>query len=138
MNKVFVYGTLKRGHSNNPMLDRQTYLGNGTTKRKFVMYRAGIPFVVDEELSWLGDEPTHIHGELWMVDKAGLVALDQLEGHPYAYRRSIVDIMMSDGSEETAEMYLYTRPPAGEYVRDGIYRVAQPRHGSAAEETTTS
>ena len=140
MNKVFVYGTLKRGNSNSMMLHNQTYLGDGSTKKKYVMYDAGIPFVVEDNLSYEGDTPTLIRGELWMVSNQVVKELDALEGHPYAYRRTTVSLIMDDATEDSAFMYLFTVTPRGEYVPSGEYverrRVTQPATGQQQETTT--
>ena len=121
MNKVFVYGTLKRGNSNSVMLHNQTYLGDGSTKQKYVMYDAGIPFVVEDDLSYEGDTPTLIRGELWLVTNQVVKELDALEGHPYAYRRTTVSLVMDDATEDSAFMYLFTTLPRGEYVPSGEF-----------------
>ena len=48
MEKVFVYGTLKRGYSNNYLLQSSECLGHATTKDRYAMYSSGIPYVTEQ------------------------------------------------------------------------------------------
>lgn len=86
---VFVYGTLKRGKSNNILLTGSEYLGLGVTVDKYAMYEHGIPYV-SEKMSL-----TNIVGELYKVDKHTLKSLDNLEGHPEWYKRKKVEILFA-------------------------------------------
>tara|TARA_R110002012_G_scaffold322071_1_gene554529 strand:+ start:9438 stop:9857 length:420 start_codon:yes stop_codon:yes gene_type:complete len=83
---VFVYGTLKRGKSNNILMRGSEYLGIGMTQEKYVMYEAGIPYVSDKF------KLTNIVGELYKVDRHTLKALDNLEGHPIWYKRKEIEV----------------------------------------------
>ncbi|KAB2888115.1 MAG: gamma-glutamylcyclotransferase [Desulfobulbaceae bacterium] len=99
---VFVYGTLKKGFSNHRLLAGSEYLGTAQTVEKYAMYSTGTPIVLKDEAV------SPIHGELYRVNEATLVALDSLEGHPDWYRREEISIFV-DGEkgryQETAWLY---------------------------------
>ena len=77
--KVFVYGSLKRGFHNNPVLDGARFIRadkvRGYLLHDLGSYPAAVPCIGDSE----------IHGELYEVDN--LARLDSLEGYPSFYDR---------------------------------------------------
>ena len=107
--KIAVYGTLKQGHGNHafyiaPALKdgRAKFLGKGKTEKKYAMYCAGIPFVVDDK------EVSHIDVEVYEIfDKSVMDAIDSLEGHPYCYERRKVNVILENGEKVSAWMYFY-------------------------------
>jgi len=91
--RVFVYGTLKSGHSNYPYyLDRDdsTFLGRCFLEGKYAMVSfGGFPGVVD--LS--GDEhvpTTRVYGEVYRISEEILRDLDALEGNGHFFTRTKV------------------------------------------------
>jgi gamma-glutamylcyclotransferase (GGCT)/AIG2-like uncharacterized protein YtfP len=86
---VFVYGTLKSGHSNNRLLSTATLIGEGVTEGLFTLVNSGYPLAV----------PPHgqttsiimpVRGEVWQIDSPNtLRRLDILEGHPRNYYRTL-------------------------------------------------
>ena len=74
--RVFVYGTLKSGNTNNALLvERGSELIGDCTATGIEMYDLGpFPAAVLKE----GGE---VEGEIWLVDKATLDRLDWLEGY---------------------------------------------------------
>lgn len=80
-NRVFVYGSLKRGFSNHVLLRRADYLGEHVTESRYTMYDLG-PYPA---VSVGGRTP--ISGEVFTVDKLTLLALDRLEEYPRVYDR---------------------------------------------------
>lgn len=75
MYKVFVYGTLKMGKSNHPLLRDSAYLTDHETDPEFLMINlGGFPGVVR-------DGATSIKGEVYEVDDETLARLDRLEGY---------------------------------------------------------
>lgn len=92
--KVFVYGTLKRGHGNNCVLNGAAFLYTEKTEDKFALGCVGIPYafpedVIPEELRARLAHP--IVGEVFRVPTVEIArGLDSLEGYPYGYNRRII------------------------------------------------
>lgn len=104
MTRVFVYGSLKRGHSNHGLLESAKYVGRDMVLGPFEMYSLGyFPGVVDK-----GREAdiSPIYGEVYEVDKEGLAALDLLEGHPDFYCRE----KLTTENGVRAWMYVWKMP----------------------------
>lgn len=87
--RVFVYGTLKKGHYNHRLLEKARYIG---------------PDVITGSMHDLGSFPAVIlapvgpvHGEVYEVTPEMLRRLDMLEGTPHMYQRTRVS--MSTGRE---------------------------------------
>lgn len=73
---IFVYGTLKRGHSNHGYMRGQTFIDLAMTEPRFRLHDlGGFPGMVLDE-----NRGTSIHGEVWEIDDACLERLDELEG----------------------------------------------------------
>lgn len=74
---VFVYGTLKNGHSRSSVLRDERYLGIARTIPKYAMYQyGGYPALVPST------EETNfpITGELYEIGDEKMVHLDEIEG----------------------------------------------------------
>jgi gamma-glutamylaminecyclotransferase len=105
---LFVYGSLRKGLPNHPLLSDASYIGTYTTRDTY--YMAGLksqayPYVTEEPLH-ASLQPTQITGELYDLPESLLQTLDALEGHPDEYMRKPVDL--SDGTQ--AEMYVLQNP----------------------------
>jgi gamma-glutamylaminecyclotransferase len=101
---VFVYGTLLRGLSNHALLTEARFLETARTKALYALYVDYFPKVIR-------DEPVSpITGELYLVDGPTLARLDDLEDHPFEYRREQVPVIMDDGEETRAWIYFHLRP----------------------------
>lgn len=117
---VFVYGTLLTGLSNHHWLDGAQLLGAAVTQDVYSMVDLGTyPAVLETACS----AATHIVGEVWRVNDAGLAHLDVLEDYPSLYRRG--PVRLQDGT--TALIYtLRGHPEAhgmhGTIVSGGDYR----------------
>lgn len=84
--RVFVYGSLKRGHSNHLLLEEYNFLGRAYIEGPWRMMGLGFfPGVTEGH-----DEDSRIYGEVYVVDEEGLASLDVLEGHPHFYERKKV------------------------------------------------
>lgn len=83
-NRVFVYGTLKKGCSNSAVMTtiNAQYLYDMPIKNAMLHDVGPFPMLTE-----VNDESAVVHGELYAVDDKGLEYLDQLEGHPYMYKR---------------------------------------------------
>jgi gamma-glutamylcyclotransferase (GGCT)/AIG2-like uncharacterized protein YtfP len=90
--RVFVYGTLRRGQGNYPVMQRAggEFVRDAVIKGK--VYRTMLPFLVP------GNED--VPGEVFEVPPEGIPVLDYLEGHPDFYQRR--PTQTTDGEEVIA------------------------------------
>ena len=80
---LFVYGTLRRGHSNHEWLEGAPFVGSCTTAPAYeVTHFENFPALV------VG--ATSVPGELYAVDETLLARLDDFEGSNY--RRALVEL----------------------------------------------
>jgi len=78
-NLLFVYGTLKQGHSRELALSDQKYLGVGRTDGKFAMFNlGGYPGLVHATPDKAAGK--RVYGELYEVSDECMQQLDQIEG----------------------------------------------------------
>tara|TARA_Y100001938_G_C8056410_1_gene414624 strand:+ start:1095 stop:1451 length:357 start_codon:yes stop_codon:yes gene_type:complete len=113
---VFVYGTLKQGRGNHRLLKSSTYVGEGITKKKYIMFKLGIPYVSEKQ------EHSNIQGEIYKVTPSVMRKLDLLEGHPNWYYRKVVDIVLNDGKEKSAYIYFNNSMNGSSLVvNNGVY-----------------
>lgn len=107
MTRIFVYGTLKRGFSNHRELSGQVFIGPARTIPGFQLVDiGGYPGLVSCPTDQQG-----VAGELWAVDAAGLVRLDQFEGVDTGlYVRKPVPLQAGAGP---AEAYFFPDQPDG-------------------------
>ena len=86
MIKVFVYGSLLSGLSNNRVLGDSVMIEETTMAIAAKMVSLGsYPALVH------GSEISGIKGEIYDVDEQTFQSLDYLEGHPTFYERSLID-----------------------------------------------
>jgi gamma-glutamylcyclotransferase (GGCT)/AIG2-like uncharacterized protein YtfP len=108
---VFVYGTLKRGHVNSPLLEGSAFLGEAVTLLTYKAVTiaasgaAGISFPVI--IPDPGGRP--VAGEIYGVDDATLARLDQLERVGRAYDRVTIDVRssLSNGTGLITRAFIY-------------------------------
>jgi gamma-glutamylaminecyclotransferase len=110
MNRIFVFGTLKRGF---PLHDRALadaiFLGSYRTSERFPMFVAGQWFA-----PMMMDEPGvghHVLGELYEVEDRRLKLIDEMEsvGIPGNFRSSISVEPIRDGVACLAAVYMKSR-----------------------------
>jgi gamma-glutamylcyclotransferase (GGCT)/AIG2-like uncharacterized protein YtfP len=95
MTKIFVYGTLKRGHLRAPVLAQQTFIEEVKTLPQYKLFDLGdFPGLMQVE------NGNAIIGELYEVDETCLKRLDRIEGHPTLYKRD--NINLANGEEAVA------------------------------------
>lgn len=83
---IFVYGTLKSGHSRNSFLKNQRYLGTALTTPEYKMFRySSFPALVKVPLG------NSIFGEVYEVNDSCILELDEVEGvqHGLFFRSEI-------------------------------------------------
>lgn len=87
--KVFVYGTLKRSEDRGSILG-DTYLNEDKVRGFMVTWGAPFPAVVLEERAPL------VHGQVFACDKEMLKRLDEIEGTPHLYTRVAIKTFMGN------------------------------------------
>lgn len=103
--RVFVYGTLMRGGRNEALLEAAQLVCDNAITRDAVFFMeqfnsSSSPGKFTPAVR--KGSTAHIRGEVYEVDREGLVALDRLEKNGVRYRREPVDL--KDGS--SAWMYM--------------------------------
>lgn len=93
MARLFVYGTLRAGQVAHGMLAGAAFLGKRSAPGFKVLDLGDYPAIVPGD----GEVP----GELYEVDEATLVKIDEYEGAPTVFQR--VAIVLDDGT--TAQVY---------------------------------
>ena len=83
MNKVFVYGTLKKGFGNHDLLKSSKFLGEAYIRAQLYSL-GGLPVAIEKSSSF-------VFGEVYEVTDDILDLLDRLEGHPNFYTRKEID-----------------------------------------------
>lgn len=112
--RVFVYGSLKRGHVHHDEMFGADFEGVGTTRPGYALFRFGdYPAMVAVGVG-------AVVGELYAVDRDHLARLDEFEDCPRLYQRRAVEL--SDGS--LAEAYTVTgdRVRAHEVIEGGWWK----------------
>lgn len=107
--KVFVYGTLKRGHCRENLLNGQTFLGEVETVDEYCLWDCGrYP-----GMTWEPADGYSVKGELWEVDRRCLDYLDHIEGVEHElYLRSEIQLKNSPVNGKVIG-YLYNQPVQG-------------------------
>ncbi|KAG8452063.1 hypothetical protein GDO86_004020 [Hymenochirus boettgeri] len=108
MTNIFVYGTLKKGQPNYHVITtsnhgKAVFKGTGTTVEKYplvIAVEANIPFLLD--IPGIGH---HISGEIYSVDEQLLHFLDEFEGCPNFYQRTVkkINILDWEGKDDLLE-----------------------------------
>jgi gamma-glutamylcyclotransferase (GGCT)/AIG2-like uncharacterized protein YtfP len=103
--RVFVYGTLRRGHRNHS-LEMGKFIGEAATLRTYWMITTGVfPVFLDAVPTDIGLPPLAIAGEIYHVDDASLEQLDRLERKGGAYDRKVTDVYEA-GHKVQAHIYI--------------------------------
>jgi gamma-glutamylaminecyclotransferase len=109
VNLIFVYGTLKRGGTNNYLLAGQEFAGAAQTVPGYAMYELeGYPGMV----ATAGEQGTVI-GEVWGVDDQCLAGLDLLEGTSEGLYGRVRVELQGPFAGRRVEAYLYLKGVEG-------------------------
>tara|TARA_Y100001956_G_scaffold45192_1_gene43991 strand:+ start:8185 stop:8532 length:348 start_codon:yes stop_codon:yes gene_type:complete len=81
---LFVYGTLRKGESNQGFLEAAEFLGCHETPPEYALYDLGAYPAVTEGHS-------SITGEVYLIDDETLARVDELEDVPVEYRREQIE-----------------------------------------------
>jgi gamma-glutamylcyclotransferase (GGCT)/AIG2-like uncharacterized protein YtfP len=106
---IFVYGTLKRGCRNHPVLKGAEFLGEARTEPGYCLVHCGsYPGLVKglADPAGLMDFAASegVFGELYRVDAALLAELDRFEDVPHEYERAVIRL----SGDAEAQAYLYS------------------------------
>jgi gamma-glutamylaminecyclotransferase len=118
MNKVFVYGTLKRGGRWHFLLAESPctrFLGQGKTRDRLPMIAQGVPFLFNAP-----GKGCRVKGEVFEVDDETLAALDRLEQHPHWYRRELTGIELAQGEVVRVWVYFAVAEPERALLRSAL------------------
>lgn len=110
-NRVFVYGTLRKGFGNHRLLEDSTFVDNAVIRGE-MRHLGGFPGV-----HLHGND--QVHGEIYEVTEDVMFRLDRLEGHPNFYERQIVD-----SSKGPVWVYLFPENHMldNSVIKDGVWR----------------
>lgn len=104
MNFLFVYGTLRRGHRDNPLLSAATFSGAAETVEHYALCLMNAkPLVTKRPVSL-------ITGEAYSVSDELLKTIDRVAGHPSTNKRELVSIRLENGQVVDAWLYFYIQP----------------------------
>lgn len=108
-NRVFVYGTLKRGHGNHSLLREAKFIGEALTIKKFRLFDVGFPYAVPSQ------KGARLKGEVYEVNSPEIMrALDWLEGFPHHYDRQVITVELESGEKVDAWIYVVKTPEGKE------------------------
>lgn len=92
---LFLYGSLKRGHSNHHLMAGQEYLGEAVTEPRCRIIEVGrYGGMIRDDANGLA-----VKGELWAVDPQRLAVLDEFETGEGLWARFPVAVAGRDGVE---------------------------------------
>jgi gamma-glutamylcyclotransferase (GGCT)/AIG2-like uncharacterized protein YtfP len=116
--KVFVYGTLKKGERANHKMGSE-FIGPAVSLDKFKVWGMGFPMAA------LSDDGNPLRGELYEVSLETLKGpLDSYEGYPTFYTRDLLEFD-SEGERHLAWMYhIPTEQADGYYKPEGYLQPA--------------
>jgi gamma-glutamylaminecyclotransferase len=102
---LFVYGTLKRGLRNHGLLAGQQFLSEACTLPHYRLYDCGpYPGMVPDQRKGRA-----VRGEIWRIEDAAFVRLDEFEDVRLFVRREIE----IEGASEPVFAYLYVGDVSG-------------------------
>ncbi|XP_059184085.1 gamma-glutamylaminecyclotransferase B-like [Centropristis striata] len=121
MAHVFVYGTLKKGQPNYYRMfesanGKAEFLSSACTVQKYPLVIAGkynIPALLN-----LPDQGRRVRGEIYKVDDKMLKFLDDFEGVPTMYQRTLVKLEVQEWAGQT---HGEQRPAAGSITEAFVY-----------------
>ena len=104
-NKLFVYGTLKRGFGNSILLRNSEFVGCATTKDFFDVYDCGFP------CAYPNQDGKRIYGEIYELTEQDFVFTDRLESNGFLYQREVREFDCYNLNENClAWIYLIINP----------------------------
>ncbi len=112
-NLLLVYGTLRSGMGNHPLMGGCSEVGVATIKAR--LHLAGwLPMIFEGEGKVVGEIYEIPDAETWRQ-------LDSLEGHPNWYERREVDADLNGKTVKVWAYFMTGDPREGTYVESGDY-----------------
>jgi gamma-glutamylcyclotransferase (GGCT)/AIG2-like uncharacterized protein YtfP len=114
MNKLFVYGTLKKQYSRNDILSAASFIKEIKSLPRYTMIDLGpFPGILDSGINV-------IYGELYEVDDSILKMCDLIEGHPNFYSRQFIKLEF----DINAEAYFLPQSKYKDYpeIKSGLWK----------------
>lgn len=106
MTKVFVYGTLKKGHGNNYLLEKATFIGAGQTTRVYRLLDSGFPVLWPRAHVRTDPRNAPVRGEVYEADDETVARLDRLESEGRMYHRKVRRVRLDSGTIVNAHLYI--------------------------------
>jgi len=132
--RVFVYGTLKQGYPNNPLLEGSEFLGEAVTVLTYKAVTVPAYKMVGTSFPVIMPDPSGkpVAGEIYSVDDATLARLDELEREGRSYDRVMIDatLPLSNGERLPTQAFIYVgrEDRFGEmFARGPLYEQANER-----------
>ena len=101
----FVYGTLKKGYSNNELLKTSQFLGKAITLENYKLYTCGFPMAL------YSPDDLPVLGELYRVESENVIKnLDRLEGNGIFYSRKQIKVKLLDFFDQVLTAWIYEIP----------------------------
>ena len=104
MNKIFVYGTLKKHQPNFAIIKSGIFCGVGRLDKSYelrMVSMGSFPALIPSGKN----SPQEISGEIWSVDDESFKNVDCLEGYPTFYEREQFTILDSADKKHTCWAY---------------------------------
>lgn len=107
--RIFVYGTLKRGGLHHGLMAGQRFISCARTLPRYRLYDlGGFPGMIEDK-----GTPLAVEGEVWEVDRFGLAVLDQLEGTEEGMYARVSVSLAAPHQGLPVQTYIYLRPVTG-------------------------
>jgi len=116
MNKVAVYGSLRKGLHNHGCLRNSKQVATGTVEG-FGLYSLGSYPALSQH-----GEHNNTVVEVYEVSEATMHGLDALEGYPSYYNRMVCPITTEDGTTVDAWVYYIQEEITGPLVASGDWK----------------
>ena len=108
MQRIFIYGTLKRGLSNSHFMNGQTFVGEARTQAVYRLVSLGeYPGMIP------ANDGTSIRGEVWDVDEECRKRLDVLEGVAEGMYELVPARLLAPYDDAGISTYVYRWPTDG-------------------------
>jgi len=130
--KIFVYGSLKKGFTNDYVLEtlKAQYICTAKTNNKALMYDSGdgwpyVQFTKDDKGNYQG---YHIDGEIHSIPSSSIDMLDRFEGVPDLYKKTHQIVTCPKGNEHYCLMYIVTEQKSYNEVKDKLIENWKEEH----------